>query len=137
MFVPSFKILRQVVPKKSLTENFAREKEKWTNKGLINNMWLFFFCFFFSSQYNSSLTSFVLSFRILSQVVAEKSLNEKKVYKQTNIFTRAFSPYHQGPIKGPVPNQKYPPFFPISKKKSQFEVKKKCCFSRILVRFVM
>ena len=29
----NFKILLQVVPKKSLTENFVREKEKWTNKG--------------------------------------------------------------------------------------------------------
>ena len=33
MFVLYFKILLQVVPKKSLTENFVREKEKWTNKG--------------------------------------------------------------------------------------------------------
>ena len=32
MFVPSFKILRQVVPEKSLTENFVSEQEKWTNK---------------------------------------------------------------------------------------------------------
>ena len=31
--VPNFKILGQVVPEKSLTENFIREKEKWTNKG--------------------------------------------------------------------------------------------------------
>ena len=27
MFVPSFKILRQVVPEKSLTENFVRERK--------------------------------------------------------------------------------------------------------------
>ena len=33
MFVTSFKILSEVVPEKSLTENFVREKEKWTNKG--------------------------------------------------------------------------------------------------------
>ena len=33
MFVPNFKILRQVVPAISLTDNFVREKEKWTNKG--------------------------------------------------------------------------------------------------------
>ena len=33
MFVPNFKILGQVVPEKSLTENFVREKEKWTYKG--------------------------------------------------------------------------------------------------------
>ena len=33
MFVPSFKILRHVVPEKSLKENFVKKKEKWTNKG--------------------------------------------------------------------------------------------------------
>ena len=33
MFVLNFKILVQVVPEKSLTENLVREKEKWTNKG--------------------------------------------------------------------------------------------------------
>ena len=32
---------------------------------------------FFVTQYNSSLSSFVSNFRILSQVVAEKSLTEK------------------------------------------------------------
>ena len=32
-FVPNFEILGQVVPEKSLTENFVREKEKWTSKG--------------------------------------------------------------------------------------------------------
>ena len=32
-FVPNFKILGQVVPEKSLTEKFVREKEKWANKG--------------------------------------------------------------------------------------------------------
>ena len=39
-------------------------------------MWL---CFV--TQYNSSLSSFVLNFRIQSQVVAEKSLTEKNVHK--------------------------------------------------------
>ena len=38
-------------------------------------MWL---CFF--TQYNSSLSSFVPNFRILTQVVAEKFLIEKNVY---------------------------------------------------------
>ena len=33
MFVLNFEILVQVVPEKSLTECFVREKEKWTNKG--------------------------------------------------------------------------------------------------------
>ena len=35
---------------------------------------------FFVTQYNSSLSSFVPNFKILSQVVAEKSLNEKNVH---------------------------------------------------------
>ena len=46
-------------------------------------MWLFLV-----TQYNSSLSSFVPNFRALSQVVAEKSLTEKKFTdKQTNIIT--------------------------------------------------
>ena len=36
------------------------------------------------TQYNSSLSSLVPNFRILTQVVAEKSLTKKKVYRQTN-----------------------------------------------------
>ena len=52
--------------------------------------------FFFVTQYNSSLSSFLPNFRILTQVVAEKSLTEKKITdrqtdrqtnKQTNIIT--------------------------------------------------
>ena len=43
-------------------------------------MWLFFV-----TQYNLSLSSFVPNFRILSPVVAEKSLTEKKsTVRQTN-----------------------------------------------------
>ena len=43
-------------------------------------MWLFFV-----TQYNSSLSSFVPNFRILTQVVAEKSLTKKKFTdRQTN-----------------------------------------------------
>ena len=34
----------------------------------------------FVTQYNSSLSSFVPNFRILTQVVAEKSMTEKNVY---------------------------------------------------------
>ena len=42
-----------------------------------------------------------------------------------HLALRAFSPYHQGPILGPIPNPKYHPFFQISKKKkSQSEGKK-------------
>ena len=49
-----------------------RERNKQI-KGLISNMWLFFV-----TQYNSSLSSFVPNFKILTQVVAEKSLTKKK-----------------------------------------------------------
>ena len=43
-------------------------------------MWLFFV-----TQYNSSLSNFVPNFKILTQVVAEKSLTEKKFTdRQTN-----------------------------------------------------
>ena len=38
-------------------------------------MWLFF-----ATQYNSSLSSFVPNLKIISQVVAEKSLTENNVY---------------------------------------------------------
>ena len=38
---------------------------------------------FFVTQYNSSLSSFVPNFRILSHVVAEKSLTEKQEMSQT------------------------------------------------------
>ena len=53
----------------------------------MSNIWLFFV-----TQYNSSLSSFVPNYRILSKVVAEKSLAEKKSLqtdKQTkkNIIT--------------------------------------------------
>ena len=78
-----YRILSQVVAEKSLTEksgkfSFERKKNEQI-KGLMSNIWLFFV-----TQYNSSLSSFVPNFRILSQEVAEKSLTEKKVYKQTN-----------------------------------------------------
>ena len=48
---------------------------------------------FFVTQYNSSLSSFVPNFKLLTQVVAEKSLMEKSLqtdkptHKQTNIIT--------------------------------------------------
>ena len=56
-------------------------------KGLVGNMQLFFV-----TQYNSSLSSFVSNFRILTQVIAEKTLTEKKFTdrktdRQTNIIT--------------------------------------------------
>ena len=53
-----------------------KRKKNEEIKGLISNMWLFFVV----TQYNSSLSSFVPNFRILSQVVAEKSLTEKKKF---------------------------------------------------------
>ena len=76
-FVPNFRIQSQVVTEKSLTEKklFSLNRKKNEQiKGLISNM-----CLFFVTQYDSSLSSFVPNFRIQSQVVAEKSLTEKKV----------------------------------------------------------
>ena len=52
--------------------NFYWRERKWTKKGLIRNMWLFF-----ATQYNSSLSSFVPNFRIITQVVIENFLTEK------------------------------------------------------------
>ena len=43
-----------------------------------DKQYVFFFVFFFVTQYNSSLSSFVPNFRILTQAVAEKSLTEIK-----------------------------------------------------------
>ena len=62
-------------------------------------MWLFF-----GTQYNSSISSFVPNFRILTLVVAEKSLTEKKFTdRQTNMITerqKLYTPYilHTGGI---------------------------------------
>ena len=56
---------------KSATYIFIGEKEKWTNKGTDMQ-----YVAVFVSQYNSSLLSVVPNFRILTLVVAEKSLTE-------------------------------------------------------------
>ena len=59
----------------------------------MSNMWLIFV-----TQYNSSLSSFVPNFRILTQVVAEKSLTEKKFTDtQTNGQTNKHN-YRKGNI---------------------------------------
>ena len=76
----NMKTLAPIGAAKSATEIFIGEKENEQVRGLISNI-----CgCYFVTQYNSSLPSFVLNFRILSQVVAEKSLTEKKVYRQTD-----------------------------------------------------
>ena len=62
-----------------MTEISMERKKKRTNKGTDKQ-----YVAVFVTQCNSSLSSFVPNFRILTQVVAEKSLKEKKVYKQTN-----------------------------------------------------
>ena len=59
---------------REICEKFSLERKKNEQiKVLISNMWLFFV-----TQYNSSLSSFVPNFRILTQVFAEKSLTERK-----------------------------------------------------------
>ena len=61
------------IGQKSVTEIFIEEKEKLTNKEIEKQ-----YEAVFVTQYNSSLSSFVLNFRILTQDVAEESLTEKK-----------------------------------------------------------
>ena len=58
-----------------MTGIFVREKEKWTNKGTDRQ---------YVADSFLSLPSFVPNFKILSQVVPEKSLTGKKVYKHTH-----------------------------------------------------
>ena len=48
---------------------------------------------------------------------------------------RAISPYHQGPIIGPISNPKYPSFFQVSPQKSQSETKKNLFGKRKLQNF--
>ena len=65
------KTLAPIGAEKSVTEIFVGEKEKQINKG-TNNQYVTVFV----TQYNVSLSSFVPKFRILPQVVSEKSLTE-------------------------------------------------------------
>ena len=51
------------------------EKEKWTNKGTDMQ-----YVAVFVTHYNASPSSFVSNFKILSQVVAEKSSTEKNAH---------------------------------------------------------
>ena len=78
----NFKTRTPIGAKKSVTEISIGEKEKRTNKGTDKQ----YVAVFFVTQNNSSLSSFVPNFRILTQVIAEKSLTEKKKFtnKQTN-----------------------------------------------------
>ena len=125
-FVPNFRILTQEVAEKSLMEKKSLQTDRQTNKqtdkqhnyrkgknyippiyfvpgykqireaNIISLIQHLCGCFFLT-QYNSSLSSFVPNFRILTQVVAEKSLTEKKKFtdrhtnqqtdRQTNIIT--------------------------------------------------
>ena len=69
------KTLAPMQTETSATEIFIGEKEKLPNKGTDMQ---YVAVLFIVTQYNSSLSSFVPNFRILSQVVAEKCLTEKK-----------------------------------------------------------
>ena len=75
-----------------MTEIFIGEKEKRTNKGIDQQ---YVVVFFFITQYNSSLSSFVPNFKILSQEVAEKCLTEKNVHM-----------YYIGVTEGKIENLK-------------------------------
>ena len=71
----NLKTLAPIGAEKSVTDFSIGEKEKWTNKGTA----MLYVAVFFT-QYNSSLSSFVPNFRIISQVIAEKPLTEKNVH---------------------------------------------------------
>ena len=78
-----FKALAPIGAEKYVTEISIRVKEKWTNKGTDKQN-----VADFVTQYNLSLSSFVPNFRILTQVVAEKSLTEKSFTdRQTDKLT--------------------------------------------------
>ena len=66
--IQNLKTLAQIEAEKSVTENFVREKEKWTNKGTDKQ--------YVADSLLHSTTSFVPNFMILGQVVPEKSLTE-------------------------------------------------------------
>ena len=68
------KTLALIGAETSVTEICIGEKENEQIKGLINNC-----ACSFVKQYNLSLSRFVPNFRILNQVVDEKSLTEKHV----------------------------------------------------------
>ena len=72
MCTQNLKTLAPIGAMKSVTEIVIGEKEKLVNKGTDMP-----YVFVFVTQYNSS---FVPNFRVLSQVVAEKSLTEKRPY---------------------------------------------------------
>ena len=91
MFVPNFKILSQVVSEKSLTEKkfTDRQTDRQTNirtekAKTIYSLYTSYTGGIINTQYNLSYLMFVPNFKILSQVVSEKSLTEKKVYRQTD-----------------------------------------------------
>ena len=91
-FIQHLKKLAQMGAGKSVPEFFVREKEKRTNKGTdkqyVNG----------SSKHSTtliSLTNCVPNFKILNQVVPEKSLT-KKINRQTDIVTekaKTINPY--------------------------------------------
>ena len=86
----NFKTLAPIGAEKSMTQISIGENEKWTNNGTDKP-----YVAVFVTQYNSSLSSFVPNFRILTQVVAEKSLTEKSL--QTNRQTNKHN-YRKGKI---------------------------------------
>ena len=59
--------------------NIAERKKNGRIKGLINNMWLILY--YTDTQFNLSLSGFVPNYRIVSLVVPEKSLMEKRERK--------------------------------------------------------
>ena len=75
--IKKLKTLTKIGAEKSVTEISNGSKEKWQNKGLISNLWLFLL-HNITNHYQA-----LYQIRILSQVVAKKSLKEKN-YRQTD-----------------------------------------------------
>ena len=70
------------------------KKEKWTNKG-TDKQYAADSLIFFNTRYNLSYPMFLSNFKILGQVVAEKSLTKKKVYTHTDTQKKQklYTPY--------------------------------------------
>ena len=82
VFVPNFKSLSQVVSEQSLTETIAREKEKWINKETDKQ----YVADSLMHDTTCRHTFFLPNFKILNEVVSEKSLMEK-VCRHTDKLT--------------------------------------------------
>ena len=80
--IQNLKTLAQIEAEKSVTETFVREKEKWTNKGTDKQ-------YVADSLIHITTCHYQALYKILGQVIPEKSLMEKSLHTHihTNIVT--------------------------------------------------